>query len=224
MTERKKYLVAVAGGSGSRMGSDIPKQFLLLDGVPVLIRSISRFLDAQPGIKLIVALPRTQVSLWKDLCERHAFTCPHIVVPGGITRYHSVKNALEKVPGGALVAIHDGVRPLVSEPLIKEMFAAMDSHRALVPALPVTDTLKSRDGSAPDPDRSAYVAVQTPQIFRSEDIKEAYSSVGYSTAFTDDASVARAHGIPVDFFPGEKFNIKITVPEDLRLAELLLTL
>ena len=206
------------------MGSDIPKQFLLLDGIPVLQRSISRFLDAEPGIKVITVLPAGQAERWKELCREHAFNAPQIIVRGGITRFHSVRNALEKVPDGALVAIHDGVRPLVSPKLIKDMFSAMERHRALIPALPVTDTLKSTEPGVPDPDRSSLAAVQTPQIFRSEEIRAAYSAMGFDTAFTDDASVAAAYGISVDRWPGEKYNLKITTPEDLRLAELLLKL
>ena len=205
------------------MGFDIPKQFLPLGGEPVLMRSIFRFVQAVPGIKVITVLPSGQAPRWKELCAEHAFNVPQILVRGGITRYHSVKAALEKVPDGALVAIHDGVRPLVSEELIKAMFAAMEQHRALIPILPVTDTLKSAVPGVPDPDRSALRAVQTPQVFRSEDIKAAYSTLGYTDAFTDDASVAAAAGIPVDFFPGEKYNLKITTPEDLTLAELLLS-
>ena len=206
------------------MGSEVAKQFLLLGGEPILQRSILRFVEAVPGIRVITVLPSAQIPRWKELCQQYSFNVPQIVVQGGITRYHSVRNALEKLPDGALVAIHDGVRPLVSKDLIKNMFAAMEEHRALVPATSVTDTLKSREPRVPDPDRSVLVAVQTPQIFRSEDIRSAYSSQGFDMSFTDDASVAKAAGIPVDFFPGEKYNIKITVPEDLRLAEILLSL
>lgn len=224
MEERKKYLVVAAGGSGVRMGSDVPKQFLLLGGIPVLQRTILRFSEAVPGIKVITVLPPGQIETWKELCSRYVFNIPQMIVRGGITRFHSVRNALEKVPDGALVAIHDGVRPLASEALIKGMFGAMESHRALIPATPVTDTLRSRDASVPDPDRSMLVAVQTPQIFRSEDIKAAYCNLGYNPAFTDDASVAAAYGIPVDSVPGEKYNLKITTPEDLPVAEFLLTL
>ena len=221
MEERKKYLIALGGGSGTRFGSDVPKQFLPLGGVPILQRSISAFTAAVPGIKVITVLPSGETARWKELCQEHVFNTPQIIVAGGITRFHSVRAALEKVPDGALVAIHDGVRPLVSPRLIKDMFAAMAELRALIPALPVTDTLKFRETPGVGPDRSGLVAVQTPQVFRSEDIRAAYFETGYREDFTDDASVAAAFGLPVDLFPGEKLNFKITTPEDLALAELL---
>ena len=222
MVERKIYGIFVAGGSGTRMGGSVPKQFLEIDSKPVLQHTIEKFLRAIPGISVITVLPAQHFPTWKRLCDEHALDCPQILVEGGITRFHSVKNALAKVPDGAFVLIHDGVRPLLSEDMIRRMLAEMDNGaRALVPALPVTDTLKSRDQSLPDPDRSALLAVQTPQIFLSEDIKRAYSKA-YDTSFTDDASVAKACGIPVTFFEGEKYNIKLTTPEDLEIAKLLL--
>ena len=222
--ERKKYLVAVAGGSGTRMGSDLPKQFLELSGVPILQRTIERFVEAEPDIRVVTVLPAASRPLWEELCAKHGLNVPQIIAKGGFTRFHSVKNALAKVPDGALVAVHDGVRPLVSVALIRRMFAEMSGARALVPVLPVTDTLKNADPQGPDPDRSRVVAVQTPQIFRSEDLKAAYGALGFSTSFTDDASVAKEYGIALTYTAGERYNIKITTPEDLSLARLLLTL
>lgn len=239
MTERKKYLIVVAGGSGSRMGSKIPKQFLELDGMPILQRTIERFAEAEPDIHVITVLPKAHRALWDELCLKHCLNRPQILAYGGITRFHSVQNALEKVPDGAFVAIHDGVRPLVSIALIRKMFALMSGGVcALIPVMPITDTLyildKSEDGqndllplaTAPDaevPDRSRLFGAQTPQMFRSEDIKAAYRDTGFRIDFTDDASVARAYKIPLSYIAGERFNIKITTPEDLSLAELLLT-
>jgi 2-C-methyl-D-erythritol 4-phosphate cytidylyltransferase len=239
LTERKKYLIVVAGGSGSRMGSKIPKQFLELDGMPILQRTIERFAEAEPDIHVITVLPKAHRALWDELCLKHCLNRPQILAYGGITRFHSVQNALEKVPDGAFVAIHDGVRPLVSIALIRKMFALMSGGvRALIPVMPITDTLylldKSEDGqndllplaTAPDaevPDRSRLFGAQTPQMFRSEDIKAAYRDTGFRIDFTDDASVARAYKIPLSYIAGERFNIKITTPEDLSLAELLLT-
>lgn len=239
MTERKKYLIVVAGGSGSRMGSKIPKQFLELDGMPILQRTIERFAEAEPDIHVITVLPKAHRALWDELCLKHCLNRPQILAYGGITRFHSVQNALEKVPDGAFVAIHDGVRPLVSIAHIRKMFALMSGGvRALIPVMPITDTLyildKSEDGqndllplaTAPDaevPDRSRLFGAQTPQMFRSEDIKAAYRDTGFRIDFTDDASVARAYKIPLSYIAGERFNIKITTPEDLSLAELLLT-
>ena len=147
------------------------------------------------------------------------------LVAGGLTRFHSVQNALKKVPDGAIVAIHDGVRPLITPALICRMLDRMDDDgcRALLPVLPVVDTLRSTDPATPDPDRSRTVAVQTPQIFRSEDIKAAYGQA-YDLSFTDDASVAARHEIPLTFEEGERFNLKITTPEDLLLAEAIISL
>ena len=219
--ERKRYTIFVAGGSGTRMGGDIPKQFLLLDGRPILQRTIEAFLRADPEMKVVVVLPKQHFQTWKDLCLQHSFDCPMTLVSGGLTRFHSVRNALAKVPDGALVAVHDGVRPLVSPEMVARMFDAMEDARALVPVMPVTDTLRSLDPSLPDPDRSKCAAVQTPQIFRSEEIRKAYGCA-FETSFTDDASVAARNGIPLTICEGERFNIKITTPEDLVLAEAIL--
>jgi len=228
--DRKKYVIFTAGGSGSRMKSAEPKQFLLLDGLPVLMRSILAFVKACPELNVVTVLPASHIGRWEDLCIQYSLDVPQIIVKGGITRFHSVKNALAKVPEGALVAVHDGVRPLVSGELIRRMFAEMENCRALIPVLPVTDTLKSlcKDASGrivatgePDPDRSRVYAAQTPQIFRSEDLKAAYG-LPYDTSFTDDASVAAKYGVPLSFIEGERNNIKLTTPEDLSLAGFLI--
>lgn len=218
------YGIFVAGGSGTRMGGDTPKQFLLLDGRPILQCTIERFLEAEPEMKVITVLPKAHFQTWKDLCAIHSFHCPQTLVAGGLTRFHSVQNALRKVPEGAIVSIHDGVRPLVSADLVRRMLERMQRGecRALVPVVPVVDTLRSTDPATPDPDRSKVVAVQTPQIFRSEDIKAAYTQA-YDLSFTDDASVAARKEIPLAFETGERFNLKITTPEDMILAEAILT-
>lgn len=224
--ERKKYVIFTAGGSGTRMKSAEPKQFLLLDGLPVLHRSILAFVDACPDVKVVTVLPREHVSLWEDLCTKYPLDVPQRIVEGGITRFHSVKNALAKVPDGVVVAVHDGVRPLVSGALIKEMFSQMRSCRALIPVLPVTDTLKSlrrnSDGRIvatgdPDPDRSRVFGAQTPQMFLSEELRAAYE-LPYDLSYTDDASVAAKYGIPLSYIDGERNNIKLTTPEDMELA------
>ena len=228
--ERKKFLVISAGGSGTRMGADIPKQFLSLSGKSVLQRTIERFLAAEPSIRVVTVLPQAHIQYWKDYCQARNFNVPQIIVQGGFTRFHSVQNALAKVPDGAIVAVHDGVRPFVSPELIKEMFSRMSSLRALIPVTPVTDTLKvlskSPDGTLTETcetvDRSRIYGAQTPQMFLSEELRAAYTQA-YDTSFTDDASVASAYGIPVSFIEGSRYNIKITTPEDLRLAEALLT-
>jgi 2-C-methyl-D-erythritol 4-phosphate cytidylyltransferase len=167
---------------------------------------------------------------WRQYCAKEGFTCPQKMVAGGFTRFHSVKNALQHVPDGALVAVHDSVRPLVSVEKIRELFAAAENAPAVIPATPSTDTLKTvarnQDGTPEvtgSVDRSTVWGVQTPQIFHSEVLKKAYER-GYDTSFTDDASVVSAAGIPVICVEGERANIKITTPEDLALAQAILSL
>ena len=228
--ERKKYVIFTAAGSGTRMKSQEPKQFLLLKGRPVLMWSILDFVMACPEVNVVTVLPASHIGRWEELCIKHALDVPQKIVKGGITRFHSVRNALKVIPDGAIVAIHDGVRPLISQDLIRTMFGKMQACRALVPVLPVTDTLKSltRDASGniiptgePDPDRSRVYGAQTPQMFLSEEIKAAYG-LPFDTSYTDDASVAAKYGIPLSSIEGERNNIKLTTPEDLSLAEFLI--
>ena len=224
--ERKKYLIVTAGGSGTRMGGTVPKQFLELGGKPILRLTLEKFLEAVPDLHVITVLPEAHVSTWRQYCQKASFACPQRLVKGGFTRFHSVKNALEFVPDGVLVAVQDGVRPLLSIDKIRELFTAAQRVPALIPVLPVTDTLKVLQKDAGGClrstgeaiDRSRIWGAQTPQIFHSEDLKAAYSQ-GYDTLFTDDASVAEKYGIPLAFVEGERYNLKITTPEDLVLAQ-----
>lgn len=229
--KKNLYVVFVAGGNGTRMGLETPKQFLDLCGAPVLQRTIERFLEAVPGMKAVVVLPTAHIATWKELCEKNRFEIPQMIVEGGITRFHSVKNALSRIPDGAMVMIQDGVRPLASVDLIRRVLDASGETRCVIPASPVTDTLKTlvksgtegewvSDGT-PDPDRSRLFGAQTPQIYPSEVLKDAYS-LGFNPLFTDDASVARAKEIPLTYIEGQRYNIKITTREDLELARLLL--
>lgn len=234
---RKKYLIVMAAGSGVRMGTSVPKQFLDLGGVPILRRTIEAFTSAVPEIKVVTVLPEDHIPFWKDYCLSSGFGCPQTLVSGGFTRFHSVRNAVRKVPDGAIVAIHDGVRPLISSSMIRNMFERMDSGsvRALIPVIPSVDTLKVIDrvkdsegnevlvsAEGENVDRSRIFGAQTPQMFLSEDIKSAYSQP-FDTAFTDDASVARKKGIPLSFCAGERYNFKLTTPEDLSLARLIIS-
>ena len=227
--ERKKYLIVTAGGTGTRMGAPVPKQFLELKGKPILRLTLEKFIEAVPDLHVLTVLPEDHVSTWRDYCLKANFTCPQRLVKGGFTRFHSVKNALEHIPDGALVAVQDGVRPLMSVEKIQELFAAAVHVPALIPVLPVTDTLKVLEKRADGAlmttgeriDRSRIYGAQTPQIFHSELLKAAYSQ-GYDTLFTDDASVAEKYGIPLTFIEGERYNIKITTPEDLVLAKAIL--
>ena len=232
--DRKKYVVVVAGGSGARMGAQVPKQFLELDGKAILRRTIEVFLEAVPEINVITVLPDEHMEYWRDYCYRSNFICPQVLVKGGITRYHSVRNALAKVPEGAIVAIHDGVRPLLSPALVQDLFAKAESSAAVIPVTPCIDTMKVLqkkvwdDGSetlSPVPgavaDRSVLYGAQTPQVFHSELLRAAYAQA-FDTAFTDDASVVERYGKSLSYVMGERLNIKITTQEDLVLAEAVL--
>jgi 2-C-methyl-D-erythritol 4-phosphate cytidylyltransferase len=229
--ERKRYLVVTAGGSGTRMGSALPKQFLELEGQAVLQMTIERFLSASPDIKVVTVLPEAHIPWWRRYCRERNFNCPQRLVPGGFTRFHSVQNALAFVPDGCVVAVHDAVRPLLTPALIRTMFERMDTVRALVPVVPSVDTLavldRDPDGTLRDAgesvDRTRIYGAQTPQMFWSEDLKAAYNQ-GFDLSFTDDASVARKYGIPLSYVAGERNNIKLTTPEDLSLAEAILRL
>ena len=223
--ERKKFLIVTAGGMGTRMGGSVPKQFIQLEGKPILRLTIERFLEAVPDGQVITVLPEAHISTWRQYCIKEDFTCPQRLVKGGFTRFHSVKNALAFVPDGALVAVQDGVRPLLSIGKIRELFTLAQNVPALIPVMPVTDTLKvldrKKDGtlaaSGESIDRSRIFGAQTPQLFYSELLKQAYGQ-GFDTLFTDDASVAERYEIPLTFVEGERLNIKITTPEDLVLA------
>jgi len=223
--ERPLYIITVAGGSGTRMGAAIPKQFIELNGKPILMHTLERLSEAFPKANIITVLPSDNFETWKRLCIEHDFDLRQTLVEGGITRFHSVKSALNIVPDEAIVAIHDGVRPFPSVKMLQGLVSLLESGQAqaTVPALPVSDSLKFSDGTLPEPDRAAMVTVQTPQCFLSEDIKRAYEQP-FDTIFTDDMSVAVRTGVKVEFFPGEKTNIKLTTPEDLVLGKLFLSL
>lgn len=229
--ERKKFVVIMAAGSGSRMGASRPKQFLEIGGRMILQRTMEIFLEACPDISVVTVLPEDFISFWREHCLEQNFICPQIIVPGGITRFHSVRNALSRIPDGAIVAVHDGVRPLVSSALVGSMLSMAETVPALVPVIPCIDTLKvlKNDGGelrtveGAVADRSVLYAAQTPQVFHSEILKQAYS-LPYDTSFTDDASVVQAYGKSLSYTMGERLNIKITTQEDLLLADAVLAL
>lgn len=228
--ERKKYVIIMAAGSGTRMGAEKPKQFIELDGKAILHRTIEVFLEACPGISVITVLPQDFIDYWRRYCLERNFICPQILVPGGITRFHSVRNALARVPEGALVAVHDGVRPLLSVQLVRDMFDKASDVDGLIPVTPCTDTIKVLEkagdvlSAVPGAvaDRSKLFGAQTPQIFRSGILKAAYA-MAYDTAFTDDASVVDRYGKSLSYVIGERLNIKITTQEDLVLARAILS-
>ncbi len=226
MDGRKRYVIIVAGGKGLRMGGEVPKQFLPVGGVPVLMRTIGAFRRHDPSTEIILALPRRQQDYWCELCREYSFGEPCTVVDGGETRFHSVKNALAAIPDGAEgeVGVHDGVRPFPSAATIENVFREARRTGAAVPVVPVVDTLRhlSGDGGATEKSvtvaRGEYRIVQTPQAFGIQLLKAAYRQE-YTPFFTDDASVAEAAGHDIALVEGNRENIKITTPFDLCVAE-----
>lgn len=216
------YVIVVAGGKGLRMGGEIPKQFLLLKGKPVLMHTLERFHRYDAALNLILVLPEAQQTYWQELCAAYRFDIPHTVVDGGETRFHSSLNGLAAIDNDAkgIVAIHDGVRPLVSQAVIERCFAAARIFGSAIPVIPVTDTLrmKAADGRERNVDRSRYSIVQTPQTFDIALAKRAFQQP-YNEAFTDDASVIEQLGAKVQTVEGNRENVKLTTPADLRIAE-----
>lgn len=218
----KKFVIIVAGGSGSRMGTQIPKQFLELCGRPVLMHTIQVFYDFDPESELILVLPETQHEFWAELCLKYSFSLPHQIANGGETRFHSVNNGLKLIKGEGIVFIHDGVRPLVSRQTLARCYETAANAGNAIPVLPVTESLRKKEGNQNcSVDRSLFFSVQTPQTFRSEIILKSFLQV-YDQAFTDDASVAEKAGFTINMVEGNAENIKITSPVDLILAEALI--
>lgn len=219
----EKYIIIVAGGRGERMGSGIPKQFMLLDGMPILMHTIEQMAHAEPDARLIVVLPHDRQEEWRQLCTRHGYTRMHTVTDGGNDRFHSVLNALSLVPAGTVAAIHDGVRPLVSTAVVRNAFATASREGSAVPVVSVTESLRTvdNDGTSHATDRSRYRIVQTPQVFLTDRLKAAYAQP-YDPAYTDDASVYEAAGYPVTLIEGNRENIKITYPHDMEWAHILM--
>ena len=203
------------------MGSDTPKQFLELHGLPILMHTVTKFQQSVAEGKIILALPKKEQNTWQSLCEKYHFDIPHQIVNGGESRFHSVQNALKKISNKSIVAIHDGVRPLVSKTVIKNCIESAEKFGATIPILPMQDSIrKISDNGNQMVDRSQFVSIQTPQCFRSEVILKAYQQE-YQDSFTDDASVLEHLGHKIYLLEGNKENIKITTPEDLKIAEVL---
>lgn len=227
------YIIIVAGGKGLRMGGDIPKQFLPVGGLPVLMRTMLRFRDYSPELNVILVLPKVQQEYWHSLCEQYDFNMTYQLADGGQTRFHSVQNGLALVPDDAegVVGVHDGVRPFVSVDVICRCFEQARQQKAVIPVVPVVETLRhiipESSSTANSPahsvtvPRDEYRLVQTPQCFDIQLLKEA-NKQPYQDAFTDDASVVEAYGYGVTLVDGNRENIKITTPADLLLAESIL--
>ena len=220
MNTVKQVVIFVAGGTGTRMGSPLPKQFLTLNNTPILIHTLRNFYSFNRNFEMIVVMHHDYISFWKDLCLQFEDVPEHTVVAGGEERFHSVKNGIEAVSSDVEhIAIHDAVRPLVSHETLTRCFNALNEHNAVVPAIPINDSIREVHGVLnKSVDRSLYKRIQTPQCFESTMLKEAYSKP-FSPLFTDDASVVEVNGHSVFLVEGNLENIKITSPIDLIVGE-----
>lgn len=217
-----KSALIVAGGKGLRMGTELPKQFLPVGGKPVLMRTLEAFYAYDAEIQIILVLPYSQQEYWKQLCREYHFSIPHILADGGETRFHSVRNGLAMVKTPGLVGVHDGVRPFVSQEVIARCFDLAVVQKAVIPVIDVVETVRHLEGeNSATVNRDDYKLVQTPQVFDAELLKQAYEQP-YTSHFTDDASVVEALGVHVFLTPGNRENIKITTPFDLKIATVLL--
>ena len=214
----------VAGGKGLRMGASIPKQFLPVNGLPILMLTIKRFREYDGALKIILVLPKEQHEYWNELCKNYHFTDAYAVVEGGETRFHSVRNGLAAIPDDAegVVGIHDGVRPFPSVEVIRACYETARTAKAVIPVVPVVETVRHimPGGKTETVDRADYWLVQTPQTFDIQLLKQAYAQP-YRDCFTDDASVVESAGHEVTLIEGNRENIKITTPFDLRIARIL---
>ncbi len=220
-----KYVVIVAGGQGLRMKSATPKQFIEIDGIPVIVHTILRFIEYDPNSQIIVAIPKDHRSIWEEIANKHLKGKSNIItVHGGETRFQSVRNAIEKIEDGdGTVAIHDAVRPCITIEDIGKTFNSAISKGSGILVTPLNESIRelksSKDSIARD--RANYRSVQTPQTFKVSIIKEAYNQI-YDPTFTDDASVVESAGYRIELIEGSDQNIKITRPKDLELAKILL--
>lgn len=218
----KYYALIVAGGSGTRMGAALPKQFLLLSGKPVLMHTIEAFHSSDLKPEIVLVLNIDFHPYWEKLCKEQDFNIPHKLVKAGRQRFHSVKNGLKDLKNQSIIAVHDGVRPLISNKLISDSFREAALNGNAVCAVQASDSVRRLYGNFSEAlNREEVFLVQTPQTFECGILKKAYKQP-YRTEFTDDASVVEKAGIGIHLIPGEKSNLKITYPEDIRIAEVLL--
>jgi 2-C-methyl-D-erythritol 4-phosphate cytidylyltransferase len=218
------YIIIVAGGKGLRMGSDIPKQFLPIGGKPVLMRTLERFREYSADLQIILVLPEAQQAYWQELCGKYDFKVKYQLANGGQTRFHSVQNGLALVPDDAegVVGVHDGVRPFPSIEVIKNCYETARTAKAVIPVIPVVETVRHLEGdSSVTVPRGDYRLVQTPQTFDIQLLKAA-NRQPYNDGFTDDASVVESYGHAITLVEGNRENIKITTPYDLKIAEVLI--
>lgn len=218
------YIIIVAGGKGLRMGSDIPKQFLPIGGKPVLMRTLERFRQYSTTLQIILVLPKAQQDYWQKLCKEYAFDIDYQLADGGETRFHSVQNGLAKIPDNAqgVVGVHDGVRPFPSIDVIRNCYETAREKKAVIPVIPVVETVRHLKGdTSVTVSRNDYRLVQTPQTFDIQLLKAA-NRQPYNEGFTDDASVVETFGFNITLVEGNRENIKITTPYDLKIAEVLI--
>ena len=221
--KNEEYVIIVAGGKGLRMGSDIPKQFLPIGGKPVLMRTIERFREYSPTLQIILVLPKAQQDYWQELCQEYHFNVEYQLADGGETRFHSVQHGLALIPDDAegVVGVHDGVRPLPSIDVIRNCYETAREKKAVIPVIPVVETVRHLQGEVSiTVPRNDYRLVQTPQCFDIQLLKAA-NRQPYNDGFTDDASVVEAFGFAITLVEGNRENIKITTPYDLKIAEVL---
>lgn len=220
----KEYAIIVAGGSGSRMKSDTPKQFLKLNDQPILYRTVCAFLHYSENIEIILVIPIADIHRWHKISTRYHLKTNIKIVNGGKSRYQSVKNGLQIIKDdSSLVAIHDGVRPLIKPKIIAESFGLAKMHGNAIASTHLKESLRVVDGlNNSTADRDKFRSIQTPQTFKTSIIKAAYSRHNDSKEFTDDASVAEKNGEKIFLFEGSYDNIKITTPDDMLFAEAVL--
>ena len=218
------YAVIVAGGKGLRMGASIPKQFLPVNGLPILMLTIKRFREYDGSLRIILVLPKEQHEYWNELCKKYDFTDAYAMAEGGETSFQSVRNGLAAIPDDTqgVVGIHDGVRPFPSVEVIRACYVTARTAKAVIPVVPVVETVRHivAGGKTETVDRADYRLVQTPQTFDIQMLKQAYAQP-YRDCFTDDASVVESAGHEVTLIEGNRENIKITTPFDLRIARIL---
>ena len=220
----KNTIIFTAGGSGMRMNTDVPKQFIPVGEKPMLMWAMEAFESFDASLHKIIVLPADRVDLWKDLCKEFEFTIDHQIVEGGQTRFESVKKGIENTANAGLTGIHDGVRPFPSTETIRNAFEKAEKLGTAIPYVDSTDSLRQikEDGSE-IVDRSKIKRIQTPQVFQTEIIKKAYQQ-NYKESFTDDASVVEAMDQPIHLSPGNEENLKVTTRMDLRIAMMLANL
>lgn len=216
------YVIIVAGGKGLRMGTDIPKQFLPIGGKPVLMRTLERFREYSEALQIILVLPKDQQDYWKELCKEYNFNVEYLLADGGQTRFHSVQHGLAFIPDDAegVVGVHDGVRPFPSIDVIQRCYETAHETKAVVPVVPVVETIRKIGTTSHTVPRNDYRLVQTPQTFDIQLLKAA-NQQPYKDDFTDDASVVESYGQTITLVDGNRENIKITTPFDLKIASLL---